>query len=171
MKAPNIKLLYSFRLHNHLIAPFLFATFASGLVSAVHAKPIQIQPSSLTPHCQRAISSNRPDDSRISPINGPEIYRDRNGDLSIGWSSSSGSFYRSGDELKSFRYGSRKIGASCPKVHVLVLSGPSGGSEKLLLRRDVFTELHYRDSGYPGDKSKYWKWDTVPFSYDPNKTY
>lgn len=168
---PNINSLHLRWFYHYLIPTFLFTTFASGLGSTVHAKPIQIQLSSLTPNCQRAISSNGPDDSRIYPIIGPEIYRDRNGDLSIGWNSRSGSFYRGSDQLKSFRYASREIGASCPKVHILVLSGPSGGSEKWLLRRDGFTELHYRDSGYPGDKSKYWKWDSVPFSYDPNTIY
>lgn len=156
---------------NHLIASILFSAFACGLVSTAYAKPIQIELSSLTPNCQRAINSNGPDDSRISPISGPTIYRDQNGDLSIGWSSRSGLRYRSSDQLKSFRFASREIGASCLNVHILVLSGPSGGGEKWLLRRDGFTEMHYRDSGYPGDKSKYWKWDTVPFSYDPNMTY
>jgi len=158
------------KIFKHLALIFALGPLWSGLVDSVKSKPAQISINALTRSCQEAITSSRPN-TKLGGIAGPSIYRDKNGDLSVGWKSSYGTFYEGADVLKQARAASRLIGENCPRVHIVVFSPPTGGGEKWLLRRDWFTELHYRDSGYPGDNSKYWKWEAVPFSYDPRKTY
>ena len=154
-----------------LLRLLLLASMWPGFLGSAHARPTQIPVKSLTQGCRQAIFSNAPNESHAVTITGPEVHKDKNGDLSVAWSSKSGTFYQGEEPDASFRYASRQIGAKCNRVHNVIFSGPTGGSERWLIRRDGFTELHYRDSGYPGDKIKYWNWETVPFSYDPRKTY
>ncbi|MEI6829642.1 MAG: hypothetical protein WCK64_07295 [Synechococcaceae cyanobacterium ELA445] len=154
-----------------LLRLLLLASIWPGSLSGAQAEPTQISIKTLAQDCQQAIFSNAPNESRRIKIIGPEVHKDKNGDLSVAWNSTSGSFYNGSDPEGSLVYAARQIGAKCKRVYIVNFSGPTGGSEKWLIRRDGFTEIHYRDSGHPGDQSKYWKWESVPFNYDPSKTY
>jgi hypothetical protein len=146
----------------------LMGTTVGPLSPAVPAlsAPRPIPLSSLPAECRRAIERFGPEPGQ--GVDGPELHRDDHGDISIGWSRITSQFFTSPTEEAA---ASREIGKACPQVTIVTFSGATGGTERWYIRRTGFTVKHFRDSGYPGDASKYWKWDKVPFNYDPRKTY
>ena len=66
---------------------------------------------------------------------------------------------------------SREIGKACSPIAIVAFSGATGGTGRWSIRRNGLSVKRFRDSGYPGDASKDWKWDTVPFHYDPGQSY
>jgi len=149
--------------------PIAAALIASGLIiNSVPgiASPRSVTLSSLGLGCRDAIIRYGPE--LKAGIIGPEIYMDKGEDLSVGWRSSSGIFFSSKEREGA---AGREILNSCPNLAIIVYSGPTGGSERWYIRRNRFTIRHSKDSGFPGDESKYWKWDSVPFNYDPRLSY
>jgi hypothetical protein len=140
---------------------------ASGsLMSPVLSAPRPAPLSALPVECRTAIRRHGPGPS--SAVDGPDLFLDDHGDLSIGWSSRTNAFFASASMEST---AARGIGTACPKVAIVVFSGPTGGTERWYIRRDGFSVRHSRDSGLPGDASKYWNWETVPFDYDPGRSY
>jgi hypothetical protein len=134
--------------------------------AAAAAAPAEIALETLAQACQAAIAANKPD--AAEELVGPEIFKDAAGDLSVGWNSLSNTFFKAkAREAKA----AKAIGAACPEVAIVSYAGPTGGTERWFIRRDGFSVRHARDSGMPGDKSKYSGWETVPFDYDPSKSY
>lgn len=136
------------------------------IATPLYAAPKKIDLLSLSEHCRTAILSRKP--TYTDRIDGPNIHIDTLGDISVGWSSYLGIFFSNETQEASVAQGIYK---DCPRVAIVVFSGPSGGSERWYMRRTGFSVRHSKDSGMPGDKSKYWKWDSMPFDYDPWMSY
>jgi hypothetical protein len=120
----------------------------------------------LKAECRAAISAAAPD--AAEDLIGPDISKDGEGNVELGWSSLSGDFFADPDGEKR---AAQAIGKACPTVALVVFSGPTGGTERWYIRRDGFAVRHFRDSGMPGDEDKYWNWDAIPADYDPGKDY
>ncbi len=140
------------------------ALFVCGAAEA--AGPVEIALDALAKDCQAAIAANTP--GAAEELVGPRLFKDAAGDLSVGWSSISNEFFK--EEAREAE-AAKAIGAACPSVAIVSYAGPTGGTERWYIRRDGFGVRHARDSGMPGDKSKYSGWETVPFDYDPGKSY
>lgn len=136
-----------------------------GIGQSVYSAPIKVSLSSLSGACRAAITRNRP--SQAERLTGPSIYIDAHGDMSIGWSGDYVFYANENQESKS----AKAIHKACPSIVVVTYSGPTGGSQRWYMRRTNFKVRHSRDSGMPGDESKYWKWNSMPFDYDPGKVY
>jgi hypothetical protein len=128
--------------------------------------PRQVPLSSLSGECRQAIEHFGPKPGQ--GLDGPELHRDGNGDISIGWSRMTSQFFASASEEAA---ASGAIGKASPQVAIVTFSGATGGTERWSIRRNGLSVKHFGDSGYPGDASKDWKWDTVPFNYDPGQSY
>lgn len=136
------------------------------LVAPARSAPRQVPLSSLSGECRKAIQRFGPEPGQ--GLDGPELHRDGHGDISIGWSRVTSQFFPSASQEAT---ASREIGKACPQVAIVTFSGATGGTQRWYIRRSGFTVRHNRDSGYPGDVSKYWKWESVPFNYDPEQSY
>lgn len=145
---------------------FTFAARAEDEKKPESAPPTEVKVGALDAACRKAIAKHAPDKAKKS--DGPEIYRDRNGHLTVAWSRQSGKFYAKGDGESQAAWA---IAKDCADVVVVSYSGATGGAERWYIRRDDFKVRHSRDSGMPGDEDKYSGWDTVPFDYDPAKNY
>ena len=148
-----------------LLGFFGVAAGIVGIDKPVYSAPIKVSLSTLSGACRAAVNRNRP--SQAERLTGPRIYVDMYGDMSIGWSSDGVFYANENQESRS----AEAINKACPSVVVVTYSGSTGGSERWYMRRTGFTVRHSRDSGMPGDKSKYWKWDSMPFDYDPGRVY
>ncbi len=157
--AINRRLLWVIPLMGITVGPWILAV-------PVLSAPRPIPLSSLPEDCRKAIQRFGPEPG--GGLDGPELHRDGNGDISIGWSRMTSQFFASASEEAT---ASRAIGKACPQVAIVTFSGATGGTERWYIRRNGFTVKQFRDSGYPGDASKYWKWDKVPFNYDPGQSY
>lgn len=136
------------------------------LTPALASAPVEVTLQALSAECQAAIGANTPD--AAEELSGPDLFKDAQGDLSVGWASLNGEFFKDADGEQA---AAQAIAKACQPVAIVIYSGPTGGSERWFIRHDGFKVRHFRDSGLPGDHDKYWGWETVPFDYDPAKDY
>ncbi len=128
--------------------------------------PVDVAFEDLSAECKTAIEANAP--NAAEEFDGPNVSKDARGDLSIGWASLSGAFFKEADGEAG---AAQAIAKGCPAVAKVIFSGATGGTERWYIRHDGYAVRHFRDSGMPGDYDSYFGWETVPFDYDPNKDY
>lgn len=119
--------------------------------------------------CLSAIERHQPNGSEVA---GPTFSIDRYNSIGVSWQTgTSGQFYRENDTAARIKNAVKAMSFACPEVVIFTFSGATGSSERWLIKRDGFSQVHQKDSGLRGDYCKYWHYDSVPFNYDPNYDY